>query len=214
MLEEIYSRDDNLTKADYYDALLYLLGDVYPDLTEEEIEDMLEDALDRMPEQYAEGVLDTIANVGKKIGGGALQFTANNPELVKLAATTAGGVIGGPIGAKVGSTVGGYVSQGAKGGFLNETGKALALIQNPQTQAAMARATLGLGNGTAPLTLNGNTNMVPVATYLRSLISAAQGALQELDTKNIIPPASLSESMPYADDVDMQAEWLAEQLTQ
>jgi len=212
MLNEIYNRDDNLTEAGYYDALLYLLGDIYPDLSEDEIELLLEDMLDRLPDQYAEGVLDTIGNVGKKIGEGALKFSVNNPNLIKVAGTTVGTVVGGPVGAGIGGNIGNYLAQVGQKPNLTQTGKTLALIQNPQAQAAIARATLGVGNGTAPLNLNGNTSLIPVATFLRAFMHSAQQALKELDGANIIPPATLSESMPFADDIDMQAEWLAERL--
>jgi hypothetical protein len=95
---------------------------------------------------------------------------------------------------------------------LPATGKTLAMMQNPQAQTALARTTLGIGNGTAPLTMNGHTQLIPVASFLRALITSAQAALRELDNQNIIPPASFSEGLPYAEDIDQQAEWLAEQL--
>ena len=212
MMEDINDFGDSLSEDDYYDALIYLLGDAYPHLSEEELEDLLQDKLDRLPVQYTESVLDTIGNIGKKIGSGALQFSADNPDLVKAAAVAGGGMIGGPIGGQIGSGVGSYLSQSQQKEFLPQTGKALVVMQNPQAQAAVARASLGVGNGTAPLTLSGNTSLVPVATFLRAVITAAQAALIELDKNNIIPDATLSESIPYAEDIDMQAEWLAEQL--
>src|SRR4051812_36527513 len=106
MLEDIYDHDDNLTHEEYYDALFYLLGDVYPDRTDDELEDLLEHMLNHLPPAYAEGVLDTIGNVGKQIGAGALKFSADNPALVQAAATTAGALVGGPVGAKLGNTAG------------------------------------------------------------------------------------------------------------
>jgi len=214
MAAEIFDHQSNLTEDEFYESLLYMFGDAYPDLSEEEIEEYIEELLDELPESYAESVFDTISNIGKKIGSGGLQLAGDNPELLKTAGMIVGGIYGGPVGAKIGSGVGGYLSRGAQSGFNNESGKALAVIQNPQTQAALARATLGVGNGTAPLTIDGKTELVPVASYLRAMISSAQGALQELDNKNIVPPQQLTESMPYYEDIDRQAEWLAEQLSQ
>ena len=85
-------------------------------------------------------------------------------------------------------------------------------MHKPQVQNALARPMLGVGNGTAPFSQNDTTILIPVATYLRAIIDTAQKALKELDSQNVIPPASFSETLPYSEDVDRQAEWLAEQL--
>lgn len=213
MLEEIYMKDDGLSEDDYYDALFYLIGDAYPDLYDDEIEDFIEDMLDQMPGNYAESILGTVGNLGKSIGSGVLQFSAQNPELVKAAGLAAGTAVGGPAGATIGTAAGNYLVSAGTAKYLPKTGQTLSLMQNPQAQAAVTRATMGVGNGTAPFTQNGVTNLIPVATYLRAIISSAQEALKELDKYNIIPPAQLSESMPYAEDIDLQADWLIEQLT-
>jgi len=213
MLEEIYNLDDNLSEDEYYDALLFLLGDAYPDLDEEQLEDLLEDMLDQLPEQYAENVMNTIGTIGKQIGSGALKFASNNPALVKGALTAAGTIVGGPIGAKLGSGLGNIITGAGQNKFLPETGKTLALMQNPQAQAAITRATLGIGNGSAPLSLNGNISEVPIATYLRAIIASAQAALQELDRNNIVPHSKLMESIPFSGELDQQAIWLAESLS-
>lgn len=213
MLEDIYYWDETLTEDDYYDALLYMAGDAYPDLSEEEIEGLFEDILDQMPEQYVEGFLSTISNIGKSIGSGALKYVSENPELVKYGAAAAGGAIGGPIGAKIGSEVGNYATGSMPKQNLPETNKALAAIQNPQAQAALARPALGIKNGATPIIQqNGKVNLVPIATVIRGLILQLQKALVELDTYKQIPPAALSEALPFAEDVDMQAEWLVEEL--
>jgi len=214
MLEDIYAYDEALSEDEYYEGLIYIMGDVYPHLSEEEIEDIFEDMLDRMPDQYAESILDAVGNVAKSLGSGALQFAQNNPQLIQTGATLAGTAIGGPIGAQIGNTVGGMVAgQLAPPKPMPQTGKALAIMQNPQAQAALARTTMGIGGGTAPLTTNGSTNMIPVATYLRALIVQAQNALKELDVNNVIPAPAFSEALPNYDDIDAQAEWLAEELT-
>jgi hypothetical protein len=212
MLEEIYDFDDALTEDEYYDALLYLLGDAYPDLSLEELENMLEDILDVLPDHLAESVLNTVGTIGKKIGSGALTFAANNPGLVKGALTTAGTIVGGPVGGKIAGGLGNLVTQAAQNKAMPQTAKMLGMMQNPQAQAAVARATLGVGNGTAPLSVNGNTVQVPVAIYLRAITSSAQAALMELEKNSVIPPIQYSEAIPYAEDVEMQAEWLADQL--
>lgn len=214
MLDEIYNLDDALTEDEYYDALLYLLGDVYPDMSEEELEDMLEDILEQMPERNAENVLQTVGGIGKKIGSGTLQFAAKNPALVKGILSTAGAVVGGPVGAKLGGSLGNVLTQTGKNKMMPETGKALALMQDPQAQAALALTTMGVGNGTAPMVLNGNKIQIPAQLYLRAMISVAQSALKEMDFNNVIPPASLTEDLPYSDNVDKQAEWLVEQILQ
>lgn len=212
MLEEIYIRDEALSEDDYYDALIYLLGDIYPDLSEEELEDMAEDILDELPEEYAENFLQTIGNIGKNIGNGAMNFAANHPGLVKGAATLAGTFIGGPVGAKVGNAVGGWATDAAQRRYLPRTAQTLSLMQNPQTQAALARTSIGLGNGAAPLAINGEVAYVSVSTHLRAIMQAAQAALQEVDRYEQIPPAELTNSFFDTEDIDEQAEWLLESL--
>lgn len=212
MLEEIIERDEALTEEDFYDGLLFLLGDIFPNLSEEELEDMLDEILDRMPDHYAESVLSAVGSIGKKFGAGALKFASQNPGLVKGVLTAAGTVVGGPLGAKLGGSLGNLLTGGAQKGFSPQSGKMLAMMQDPQAQAAMTRATLGFGNGTAPFSRNGTTVQIPIAIYLRAVIATAQGALKELDAQGTIPPASLSESLPFSEDVDRQGEWLAEQL--
>lgn len=212
MLDEIYEWDDSITEDDYYDALYYLLGDAYPRLSDNELEDLLQDILDTLPEEHVESILDTIGNIGKNIGSGGLKVLASNPQLLKYGATAAGGFIGGPVGAQIGNKAGNYASNLLPKKPLPEIGKTLALMQNPQVQAAVARPLLGIEHGVSPLNLNGVTQYIPSATYLRAVIDSAQKALKELDAHNIIPPAAFSEALPYSDDVDRQAEWLAEQL--
>ena len=217
MLEEIYDIDESLTEDDYYDALYYLLGDAYPHLSEDELEDLLEKMLDQLPDQHAENILKTVGTIGKQIGSGALKFAAKNPDLVKGALTVAGTAIGGPVGAKIGSGVGNFVTKGAQNNqhkMMPQTGKMLSLMQNPQAQAAMALGSMGVGNGVAPLAINKNTAPIPTALYLRAMISVAQSALKELDNNNVIPNAEYYESLPFSEDVDRQAEWLVEQLVE
>ena len=213
MLDEIYEWDESITEDDYYDALYYMLGDVYPRLSDEELEDLIEDILDTMPPQCAESVLDTLGNVGKNIGSGALKVATKNPQLVKFGATAVGGLIGGPIiAAKAGSMAGKYVTNLGQIKQMPETAKTLSLLQNPQVQTSLTRTALGIGQGTGPFTQNGNTQLVATATYLRVIIDSAYKALKELDSNGVIPSAALSEALPYSEDIDMQAEWLAEQL--
>ncbi len=213
MFEDIVDRDIALSEDEYYDALLYLLGDAYPDLSEEELEDMLDDMLDRLPERDAENVMESLEKIARKIGTGAFKFVGDNPELVKTITSATGAMIGGPIGSKIGGEVGKFAAQSAKKHTLSNAGKTLALMQDPQVLTAVTRTAMGgVGNGTAPFTKNGKTSLIPAAFYFRSIIDTAQKALMELDQYGIIPPASLSEALPYPDDVDLQAEWLAEQL--
>jgi len=207
MLEEIYDYDDQLTEDEFYDALIYLLGDAYPDLSEEELEDLLEDIIDQLPEQYAESVLNTVGTIGKS----TLNFAKNNPALVKGGLKVVG-AFAGPIGVKVAGAVGNLITQPGQNRPLPEMGKMLALMQNPQAQAAMALGTMGVGNGTAPLLINGSKAQIPAQLYLMTMIEVAQSTLKAMGKNNIIPPASYSESLPFSDDLDMQVEWLVEQL--
>ncbi len=211
MLEEIYNRDDELTEDDYYDALLFLLGDTYPNLSDDELEDMLEDMLDRLPDRHAESVLDTIGNVGKSMASGALKVAGS--DYGKAALMAGGTMVGGPVGAKVVGEFTKYIPPSTNSNILPETGKALALMQNPQAQTAIARASLGIGNGTAPLSLNGATTQVPVAFFLRAMLTCVQSALMELEKNQVVPPPAYSQTLPYAEDIDQQAEWLVECLT-
>lgn len=212
MLEEIYRTDDNFNQDHWDDALIYVFGDVFPDSDEEEIEELVEQWINYLPAPHAESVINTIGNVGKKISTGALDYAVANPNVIKAGAGAAGALAGGPLGAQIGSRVVNEALKAGKKKYLPKTANALNLIQNPQMQTAVMRASLGTGDGTSPLTLNGNTMYIPVATYLRAMISAAQEALRELDAQNVVAPASAAENLPYEDDIDMQAEWLAENL--
>ncbi len=212
MLDEIYNLDDSLTEDSYYDALLYLLGDAHPDLSEEELEDILADILDDLPDHYAEDVLNTVGTLGKKFGKGTMQFAAKNPALVK-GAFTAIGSLGGPVGMKVGNILGDKLTKTAQKKTMPETGKVLKMAQNADFQTALTRTSIGVGNGTAPLTINGNAaTLTTTAIYLRAMNALIVAALKEMDRHNVIPPTAFSESLPFAEDVDRQAEWLAEQL--
>lgn len=212
MLEEIYSVDDRLSEDDYYDALIFIIGDIYPNLSEDQLETKLKHIINQMPEDYSESLIKTVGNVGKSIGTGSLKFLANNPAIAQTAGTVIGGYLGGPVGAKFGNDLAKVGNKQLKKNFSPATGKTLSLMQNPQAQTALTRASLGIGSGAAPFANNGNVRLVPVATYLRALIVSAQAALKELDSKNIIPAIAISESLPYSEDIDRQANWLAETL--
>ncbi len=212
MLEEIYSIDDNLTEDDYYDALIFILGDIYPNLSEGELEDILEKIINQAPEEYAESFINTVGNVGKSIGTGSLKFLAEHPEITKTVGSAVGGYVGGPVGAKLGNSLAKVGNDQLQKKFLPATSKTLSLMQNPQAQTALTRAALGVGNGTAPLVKDGNVTLIPVSIFLRLLLQTIQKALIELDDKNIIPDPKISEAMPYSDDIDRQAEWLGEAL--
>lgn len=211
MLESIYDIDDRLREDDYYDALFFMLGDVYPDLADEELEEKLEKLIQRVPDRYAENFLNTVGNVGKSVGTGSLKFLAEHPEIAQTAGSALGAYIGGPTGAKLGNELGKYGNQQLQKNFLPATGNTLSLMQNPQAQTAITRASLGVGDGTAPLVQNGNVSLIPVSVYLRALIFSAQEALKEMDAKNIIP-VTKTESVPFSEDIDRQAQWLAETL--
>jgi hypothetical protein len=213
MLDEIYDLDDSLTEDSYYDALLYLLGDAYPNLSEAELEDMLEDILDELPDHHAENILETVGTIAKKFGKGAMSVAAKNPTLVKGAFAAAGGFVGGPVGVQLGNKLGNALTKTAQNKVMPETGKVLKLMQDPQAQTAIARTSIGVGNGTAPLTVNGKTTLIATASYLRGMQVAIDAALKEMERHNVVPSEAYFESMPYSDDVDRQAEWLVEQLT-
>jgi hypothetical protein len=212
MLEEIYNVDDKLTEDNYYDALIFMLGDVYPDLSEGELEDKLESIINQTPDEYSESFLDTVGNVGKSIGTGSLKFLAEHPEITQTVGSAVGAYVGGPTGAKLGGSLAKYGNDQLKAKFLPDTAKTLSLMQNPQAQSALTRAALGVGNGTAPLAKDGNISLIPVSIFLRLLLQTTQKALMELDDKNIIPDPKISEGVPYSDDIDRQAEWLGESL--
>jgi hypothetical protein len=190
MLDEIYSWDESLTQDDYYAALYHLLSDAYPYLSDRALENLMVQLVARMPDHLADSIWDTVANIGKNVANGALKVVVQNPELVKTAATIAGGAVGGPVGASLGNMAGGLVNS-----QLSKTipptvssppprtptlvppqpaaGKVLTLMQNPQMQGAMARAALGIGQGATPLTQNGQTTMMPTAIYLRALLDTS-----------------------------------------
>lgn len=228
MWEQIYFWDESLTEDDYRKVLLYLAGDAFPDLSEEELATVVEEAFFQIPEQYAEGVLSTIANVGraignagKDIGSDALKYISDNPDLINIASGAVGTVIGGPIGGAIGGAIGsklsGYVGQRTQNQNPPEIKKDMAAaasaVTNPQVQTAIARGALGIGNGVTPVVQNnGMINQVPTATFLRGLIQLLQKALVELDASGSTPNSTIVESSPFAEDPDRQAEWLMEEL--
>jgi hypothetical protein len=226
MWEQIYSWDETLTENDYRDALLYIAGDAFPYLSEEELEEVLAEAFNQIPEQYTEGVLNTItnagraiANAGKNVGSDAFKYVSQNPDLINTASGLVGTAIGGPIGGAIGAKLSGYATGLSQNQNPNspeakkELAAAGAAITNPQIQTALARGTLGIGNGATPVIHNnGMISLVPIATILRGLIQLFQKALVELDASGQIPNATLSESIPFAEDLDRQAEWLMEEL--
>ena len=213
MLEEFYEWDESLTEDDYYDAIEFMIGDLYPNASEEELEDLLENMLEEMPPHYAEAVKDTLFKFGKGFGTGALKFAAKNPKLIKGAATIGGSFFGGPlVGGKIGAKVGDLVNKAAGKKYLPQTGKALQMMQSPQVLKGMAQATLGLGNGMATVNINGKDQAIALGIIIRTLVNAGYNALKELEQLEMVPSKRLTEDLPYADDMDAQVEWLTEQL--
>ena len=143
MSEEIYDWDESIAEDNYMDAIEYFAGDVYPDLDSEEIEELIEDILDQLPEQYAERFFSTTKNAAQKIGANTLDIVKKHPDI----ATTNGIVIARPAGAAIGQKVGNYVSGSNQKQNLPETNKALSLIQKHKVQITLSRPALRIGYG-------------------------------------------------------------------
>jgi hypothetical protein len=185
--------------------LYYILGDTYPDASEEELEEIFEEMLENMSEQQAEDFMSSLGSIGKKIGSGLAQvpnFLGKNPELLSTIGGIAGNLIlpgaGGMIGGALGSAAGGLLQnknaqnnlqqqqQQNPNAIVNpDAAKLNSLMQDPQMQRALMQMSTS-NVPIAPLTSNGQTTHVPIANFLHALIRQAQAALQQLDA--LIPP--------------------------
>lgn len=229
LIDDIQNGDPQIEDVDVYDALFWILANEYPDLSDDELEDLLDDYIAQLSDPQAEAVMDSIGLIAKKIGTGAARFAQDNPKLVQGSAALAGGLIAGPAGAAIaGSVVKGLQKNSANGvkpqtaapssSSTPETNQPIAnlmtLLQDAQFQTALVRGTVGMG--TAPyLAKNGTGNQIPLAVYLRSLISMTEKALVELEQKH--PAVNQSES--YMETFSIQnssaddlGEWLAEDI--
>lgn len=208
LYEDIKNWDRQLTEDDFYEALNHMLADAYPHLSEEELEDLLDDYLDQLPAGQAEALMDSVANVAKQVGGGALDFIRNNPGLVKGIASGVG-MLGGPAVSMLAGKAAGMATNALAGKPNPSVGKVTALVNNPQVQTALVRGTLGLDTAPHGNKQNGQVSQMPLAIYLRAIIASAQAALVELEQRG---GASAGLSEAWGEDVDGQAEWLAEDL--
>jgi hypothetical protein len=157
VLEEIYDIHDSLTEEEYYDSLYYVLGNTYPDASDEELEEIFEEMLENMSEQQAEDFMSSLGSIGKKIGTGLAKvpdFLSKNPELLSTIGGIAGNLIlpgaGGMIGGALGSAAGGLMQN--KNGQNNmpqqqqnpnaivnsDAAKLNSMMQDPQMQRALA----------------------------------------------------------------------------
>ena len=229
LIDDIQNGDPQIEDVDVYDALFWILANEYPDLSDDELEDLLDDYLAQLSDPQAEAVLDSIGLIAKKIGTGAARFAKDNPKLVQGAAALAGGLIAGPAGAAIAGTV----VKGLQKNSANDTkpqtatppnsttpetnqpiANLMTLLQDAQFQTALVRGTVGMG--TAPyLAANGTGSQVPLSVYLRSLMTLTEKALVELEQKH--PAQKQSES--YIESFGLQessaddlGEWLAEDI--
>ena len=228
LIDDIRNGDSQIEDVDIYDALFWILANEYPDLSDEELEDLLDEYIAQLSDSQTEAILDTIGLIAKKIGTGAARFAKDNPKLVQGAAALAGGLIAGPAGA----AVAGSVVKGLQKNSANDTqtqaaipppstpetnqpiANLTALLQDAQFQTALVRGTVGMG--TAPyLATNGTGSQVPLSVYLRSLMTLTEKALVELEQKH--PAQKQSES--YIESLGLQensaddlGEWLAEDI--
>jgi hypothetical protein len=101
---------ESFSEDNYFEAVRYVLGPEYSNLSESELEDVLLSRVDRMSESEAEGFWSSLGNVASSIGSGVLRGVSAAAPLV---GTAVGAYFGAP---QIGGAVGGLVSNLAGAG--------------------------------------------------------------------------------------------------
>ncbi|WPO77922.1 hypothetical protein [Flavobacterium sp. KACC 22761] len=116
---------ESFSEDNYFEAVRYVLGPEYANLSENELENILLSRVDQMSESEAEGFWSSLGNVASSIGSGVLRGVST---LAPIAGTAIGTYFGAP---QIGGAVGGLVS--------NLAGSASAALDNsrqPQRRPA------------------------------------------------------------------------------
>lgn len=94
---------ESFSEQDYFEAVRYVLGPEYSDLSESELENELLSRVDLMSESEEEGFWSSLGNVAKNIGSGVLRGVS---AIAPIAGTAVGTYFGAP---QIGGAVGGLV---------------------------------------------------------------------------------------------------------
>lgn len=94
---------ESFSEQDYFEAVRYVLGPEYSDLSENELENELLSRVDLMSESEEEGFWSSLGNVAKNIGSGVLRGVS---AIAPIAGTAVGTYFGAP---QIGGAVGGLV---------------------------------------------------------------------------------------------------------
>ncbi|QOG01069.1 hypothetical protein [Flavobacterium sp. MDT1-60] len=101
---------ESFSEDNYFEAVRYVLGPEYSNLSESELEDVLLSRVDQMSESEAEGFWSSLGNVASSIGSGVLRGVS---ALAPVAGTAIGTYFGAP---QIGGAIGGLVSNLAGAG--------------------------------------------------------------------------------------------------
>ncbi|WP_445711508.1 hypothetical protein [Flavobacterium sp.] len=102
LYQEVFG-GESFSEQDYFEAVRYVLGPEYSDLSENELEDELLSRVDLMSESEAEGFWSSLGNVAKNVGSGLLRGVS---AIAPIAGTAVGTYFGSP---QIGGVVGGLV---------------------------------------------------------------------------------------------------------
>ncbi|KQX00724.1 hypothetical protein [Flavobacterium sp. Root420] len=101
---------ESFSEDNYFEAVRYVLGPEYSNLSESELEDVLLSRVDQMSESEAEGFWSSLGNVASSIGSGVLRGVS---AVAPIVGTAVGTYFGAP---QIGGAVGGLVSNLAGAG--------------------------------------------------------------------------------------------------
>nr|WP_315223685.1 hypothetical protein [uncultured Flavobacterium sp.] len=111
---------ESFSEDNYFEAVRYVLGPEYSNLSENELEDVLLSRVDLMSESEAEGFWSSLGNVASNIGSGVLRGVS---AVAPIVGTAVGTYFGAP---QIGGAVGGLVS--------NLAGSASTALDNNRQQ--------------------------------------------------------------------------------
>ena len=101
---------ESFSEDNYFEAVRYVLGPEYSNLSEDELEDVLLSRVVKMSESEAEGFWSSLGNVASSIGSGVLRGVS---AVAPIVGTAVGTYFGAP---QIGGAVGGLVSNLAGAG--------------------------------------------------------------------------------------------------
>lgn len=101
---------ESFSEDNYFEAVRYVLGPEYSNLSESELEEVLLSKVDQMTESEAEGFWSSLGNVASSIGSGVLRGVS---AVAPIVGTAVGTYFGAP---QIGGAVGGLVSNLAGAG--------------------------------------------------------------------------------------------------